>query len=148
MNDWSGVNAAFYTDKIIESSNAEINAIISTYDGLSDGIASVLKERNLTDKILLTGQDAEIAACHRIMNNQQAMTVYKPGKLLANTCADVTMKLFKNKRIENLKYINNGRADVASVILDPVAVDKNNLELTVIADGFLTLDEISKYKQN
>jgi len=146
IDDWSGENAAFYTDKIIEFSNIEINAIISTYDGLSDGVASVLKLRNLTDRILLTGQDAEIAACNRIMNGEQGMTVYKPGKALANKCAEIVLQLINNVAIADIKYVNNGRIEVPSMILEPVAIDKNNMESTVVADGFLSMDEIINYK--
>jgi len=146
MEDWLGINAAFYTDKIFEFSNVEINAIISTYDGLSDGIASVLKERNLTYKIPITGQDAEVAACNRIMNGEQAMTIYKPGKALAYKCAEIVIQLLKNEKIEGLKYINNGRIDVPSVVLEPIAVDKSNMESTVVADDFLSMDEIINYK--
>jgi len=148
MEEWSGANSAFYIDKIIECSNVKIDGIISTYDGLTDGIASVLKSRNLTNKIPVTGQDAEIAACNRILNGEQLMTVYKPGKTLAYKCAEVVIHLLKKESIPDLKYINNGRKDVPSLILDPISVDKNNLQSTVVADGFWTMDEITNYKEN
>ncbi len=146
MDDWLGINAAYYTDKILEFSNVKIDVIISMYDGLSDGIVSVLETKDLSDKILVTGQDAEIGACNRIMNGKQAMTIYKPGKLLAYKCAEIVLQLVKNEKIVNLKYINNGRIDVPSVILDPMVVDKNNMELTVVADGMLSMEEIMNYK--
>ena len=146
MEDWLGSNAAFYTDKILEFSNLEVNVIISMYDGLTDGIVSVLKDRNLAGKILVTGQDAEIAACNRIMIGEQAMTIYKPGKALAYKCAEIVRLLIKNEKISDLRYVNNGRIEVPSIILDPIAVDKNNMLTTVVADGFLSMDEIMNYK--
>ena len=146
MEDWLGSNAAFYTDKILEFSNLEVDVIISMYDGLTDGIVSVLRERNLAGKILVTGQDAEIAACNRIMTGEQAMTIYKPGKALAYKCAEIVQQLIKNEKIPDLRYVNNGRIDVPSIILDPIAVDKNNMSSTVVADGFLSMEEIMNYK--
>ncbi|MFN8254705.1 MAG: substrate-binding domain-containing protein [Bacteroidales bacterium] len=146
MDDWLGTNAAFYMEKILECSSMDVNAILSTYDGLSDGISEVLKKHGLSGKILITGQDAEIAACYRILNNEQVMTVYKPGKMLAYKCAEITMKLVKNEKLENIKTIHNGKTDVLSLVIDPVVIDKNNLESVVIADGFLTMDEILNYK--
>jgi len=148
MEEWSGKNAAYFTERILEFSNVDIHAIISTYDGLSDGISDVLNKKGLTDKIPITGQDAEIAACYRILNNRQAMTIYKPGKALAYKCAEIIIKTVKNEKIVDLKYTNNGRIDVPSIILDPIAIDKNNLESTVVADGFLAMDDILKYQQN
>ena len=38
--------------------------------------------------------------------------------------------------------MNNGSKDVDSVILKPVAVTKNNIKNTVVADGFWTADQI------
>ena len=40
--------------------------------------------------------------------------------------------------------VNNGKADIPSVLLDPIAVDKSNLDSTVIADGFHAKDDIYK----
>ncbi len=148
MDDWSGVNAAFYTNKILEFGNTKIDVIISPYDGLSDGIISVLKDEGLVDSILVTGQDAEIAACHRIMNNEQSMTIYNPVKHLAYKCIEIAVQILKNEKIADLKYTNNGRIDVPSILLDPIAVDKNNLESTIVADGFLGMDEIMNFKEN
>jgi D-xylose transport system substrate-binding protein len=147
IEDWSGANAAFYTDKILEFSDVKIDAIIAPYDGLSDGIFSVLNKRGLVDSIPVTGQDAEIAACNRIMNGQQAVTVYKPGKTMAYKCAEIVMQIVKKEKISDLKPVNNGRVDVPSIILEPIAVDKNNMANTVVADGILTMDEIMAFKQ-
>jgi D-xylose transport system substrate-binding protein len=147
MDEWSGDNAAFYTNKILEFGNTKIDAIISPYDGLSDGIISVLKQKGLVENIVVTGQDAEIAACNRIMNNEQSMTVYNPVKHLAYKCIEVALQMLKNEKISDLKYTNNGRIDVPSVLLNPIAVDKSNLESTVVADGFLGLDEIMAFEE-
>jgi D-xylose transport system substrate-binding protein len=147
MDDWSHLNATYYTDKILEYSNVEINAIISSYDGISDGIVTVLKARNLSGKIFVTGQDGEVAACNRIMKGEQSMTVYKSGKSLAYKCAEIVVHLIKNEKVSDIKFINNGRKDVPSLILDPVVVDKTNMQTTVVADGFLSMDEIMNYKE-
>ena len=38
--------------------------------------------------------------------------------------------------------VDNGSKQVDSVLLSPIAVTKDNIEDTVIKDGFLTVDEI------
>ena len=38
--------------------------------------------------------------------------------------------------------VNNGKVDVPSVLLKPIAVTKDNVKSTVIADGFVSADEL------
>jgi D-xylose transport system substrate-binding protein len=38
--------------------------------------------------------------------------------------------------------VNNGKADIKSVLLTPVAVNKANIASTVVADGFWTKADI------
>jgi D-xylose transport system substrate-binding protein len=40
------------------------------------------------------------------------------------------------------KTVNNGKIDVASVLLTPVAVTKDNVNATVVKDGFWTVQQI------
>ena len=42
-------------------------------------------KRGRAGKVLVTGQDAELVACQRIVAGTQAMTIYKPVKELADT---------------------------------------------------------------
>ncbi len=146
VEEWSDQNAAFLTNRILEFYDEPIDVIISQYDGMSDGIIRVLGEKGQNGKVLVTGQDAEIAACKRILEDQQSMTIYKPVKRMANNCIELVYKLLKDETIDTGQKINNGRSDVPAQLFDPIAVDKNNIQNTVIADEFLTLEEIKSYK--
>ena len=42
----------------------------------------------------------------------------------------------------NGKTVNNGKADIQSVLLTPVAVTKDNIKDTVVKDGFWTAADI------
>ena len=42
----------------------------------------------------------------------------------------------------NGKTVNNGSFDVPSVLLTPIAVTKDNIKDTVVADNFWTVDQI------
>ena len=48
-----------------------------------------------------------------------------------------------------VQSINNGEADLPYIALEPIAVTKDNIEETVIADGFRTWDEVctGEYEQ-
>lgn len=146
IEDWSGSNARAEMEKYLNLSESVPDVVLSSYDGMSTGVIDLLKERNLAEKVLITGQDAELEACRNIVKGYQTMTVYKSVKKLAEKAADLSMKLAKNEKITEIsKTVNNGQKEVPAVLLDPVAVDKNNLKSTVIAEGFQT--ESAVYNQ-
>lgn len=143
VEDWSGDNAHAEMKKFLDLSAQVPDAILSAYDGMSTGVINLLKEYKLEGQVLITGQDAELAACRNIVKGYQAMTIYKSVKRLAEEAAEVSMKLAKNESIKDVNQkINNGQIDVATIFLDPVVVDKDNLKSTVIADGFQSEKDI------
>ncbi|MDF1549729.1 MAG: substrate-binding domain-containing protein [Bacteroidales bacterium] len=144
---WSPINAAFFADKILEFCNAKVDGILCVNDGMAGGINSVLKKRGLNKKLPLTGQDADLAACWRIMNDEQCMTVYKPSKLIALSCAEMVFKILKHQNVEGLTLKNNGRKDVPCLYIDPIIVDKSNLQSTIVADDLYTIEEIQNYTE-
>ena len=40
--------------------------------------------------------------------------------------------------------VNNGKIDVPSILLEPISVDKSNLDATVIKDGFHKREAVYK----
>ena len=132
-----------FSEKFLNSLK-DVDAFIVANDGMAGGVISVLKEFDLAGKIPVTGLDAEARACKRILNDEQSMSVYMSIKELAYTSADLAMQVASGAKIDyELVGISNGRIDVPSIILDPIAVDKNNIESTVIAEGYLTMSEIN-----
>ncbi|MNH46742.1 D-xylose-binding periplasmic protein precursor [compost metagenome] len=49
----------------------------------------------------------------------------------------------KGEEVKADKTVNNGKIDVPSVLLDPIPVDKNSLNV-VIEDGFHKLEDVYK----
>ena len=73
----------------------------------------------------------------------QTMTVYKPIKNLAYKAAEVAVRMAKKEALtEATRTTNNGKRDVPSILLEPIAVDKSNLDSTVIADGFQKREDV------
>ena len=54
----------------------------------------------------------------------------------------VAIRLARHKPIIATQTVNNGQIDVPSILGDIMAVDKNNMMQTVVADGFHTKEEI------
>ena len=75
-------------------------------------------------------------ACQRIVAGTQTMTVYKPLTQLAKRAADLAFKLAKRQPLIAKAETDNGKIAVPSVLLDIVAVTRENIRDTVVKDGF------------
>lgn len=64
------------------------------------------------------------------------MTVYKPIADLATTAAEIAVELGNDKQPKADATLNNGLKDVPSRLLTPIEVNKDNIDQTVIKDGF------------
>jgi D-xylose transport system substrate-binding protein len=64
------------------------------------------------------------------------MTVYKPISILAARAAEIAVELGSDESPETNAVLNNGTKDVPSWLLKPIAVNKNNIKKTVVADSF------------
>ncbi len=73
------------------------------------------------------------------------MTVYKAIKPEAEDAATLAYDLLTGTTVPanmvNGK-VNNGKMDVPSILLTPVAVTKDNVKTTVIADGFWKVSDV------
>lgn len=144
-NDWLAVNALKNMENILTKNNNHVDAVLDSYDGTAGGSIQALTEQKLEGKVLVSGQDGELAACRRILAGTQTMTVYKPVKLLAAKAAEMTLKLVKKEPLTGITgTVDNGKIKVPSVLLDPIPVDKTNLVSTVIADGFQKMEDVYK----
>jgi len=134
--DWKPESAKKIANAAITKVQHQFDAILASNDGTAGGAIQALTEEGLQGKIVVTGQDADLAACQRIANGTQTMTVYKPIKLLADQAATVALKLAQQKVIVAKDTTDNGHGQVPSILLEIVPVTKDNLRETVIADGF------------
>jgi D-xylose transport system substrate-binding protein len=134
--DWKPENAKKITNAAITKAGQNIDAILASNDGTAGGAIQALIEEGLSGKVLVTGQDADLAACQRIVAGSQTMTVYKPLTRLAKSAAELAVKLARRQPLIARAETDNGRIRVPSVLLDIVAVTRDNMRETVIADGF------------
>jgi D-xylose transport system substrate-binding protein len=134
--DWKPENAKKIANAAITKAGSNFDAILASNDGTAGGAIQALSEEGLAGKILVTGQDAELSACQRIVNGTQAMTIYKPLSQLAKQAAEAAAKIAKGKPIVAVSQIDNGKVQVPSILLDVVLVTKDNMMDTIVKDGF------------
>lgn len=134
--DWKPENGKKIMNAALTKAGRNIDAVVASNDGIAGGAIQALTEDGLAGKVLVTGQDADLAACQRIQRGTQAMTVYKPLKNLATLAARVAVDVAQGKKPAATGTLDNGTKQVPSVFEKVISVDKTNLATTVIADGF------------
>jgi D-xylose transport system substrate-binding protein len=140
--DWKPENAKKIMNAAITKAGRNIDAVVVSNDGTAGGAIQALLEEGLAGKVLVTGQDADLAACQRILRGTQAMTVYKPLKNLASLAARVAVEVARGNKPATSATLNNGMKEVPSIFEKVVSVDKENLMSTVVADGFHKATEL------
>lgn len=141
---YSGDKALSIIENALTAQNNDIDVIVAPNDSTAGGAIQALEAQNLAGEVLISGQDADLAAVQRIAEGTQSMTVYKPIKEIATTSAEIAVKLGKGETVEANDSIDNGVKDVPFVKLTPISVDKDNLLDVIIADGFHSYDEVYK----
>jgi D-xylose transport system substrate-binding protein len=135
--NWSAAAAAALTETALTKSRNNLAAIVASNDVTAGGAIEVLTKRGLAGKVAVSGQDAELAAAQRIVAGTQTMTVYKSLRTLTRLAARSAMLLAKGEKVDTSSVTANGMKDVPTMLFDPIAVDKNNIDGVLIADGFL-----------
>jgi D-xylose transport system substrate-binding protein len=133
---------AYKTLKNYLSTGKTVDAVVAANDGTAFGAIQALNEKGLAGKVPVSGQDAELTACQRIIEGTQTVTVYKPISSLAYKAAELAVALARGEKINTNSVTDNGKIDVPSYLLDPISVNKNNMKDTVIKDNFHTYEEV------
>ncbi len=142
--DWDPSEAYAHMTAAIESAKGEIAAVVASNDGTAGGAIQALDEHKLAGKVLVSGQDADLAAIIRILDGTQTMTVYKPLGSQAKLAAEAAVGLAKGEAVKTTASMALGNKSIPAILLDPVTVTKANVKQTVIKDGFQNLETIQK----
>jgi D-xylose transport system substrate-binding protein len=90
----------------------------------------------------VSGQDADLAAVKRVMAGSQAMTVYKPLKVIASEAAKLAVQLVRNEKPAYNAQYDNGFKKVDTLLLKPTPLTKDNVDV-LVKDGFYTQAQLS-----
>ena len=141
-DDWKPENAKRIMNAAITKNGHGIDAVLASNDGTAGGAIQALKEEGLAGKVVVTGQDAELVAVQRIVGGEQSMSIYKPVQALAKRAAEVAVALATGKPVVAKAELSNGKREVPTILLDVVTVTKDNVDSTVVKDGFHSREEV------
>src|SRR5882757_574461 len=140
--EWQASAALNIVENALTRTNNQVDAVVASNDGTARGAVQALEGQHLAGKVLVSGQDADLASLKLIVEGKQTMTIYKPIQPLAYGAVDAAVKMARGENVATTETIDNGYKKVPSILLEPTAVDKNNLTSTIVKDGYHTLAEI------
>ncbi|MBA0052048.1 sugar ABC transporter substrate-binding protein [Streptomyces sp. AJS327] len=113
-------------------------------DGMAGGALTAMRKAGVTD-VPVGGQDAELAGLQRIVQGQQAYTIYKAIKPEAETTAEIAVRLLQDKKIDDLvprTVDSQSKKKVPAQLYSAKIVTKDNIKDTVIKDKVYTVEQI------
>ena len=142
---WTAELAVGYVEAALEK-YPHVQGIMCGNDDIASQVVQVLAENQLAGKVVVAGQDCDLAACQRIVEGTQYMTAFKSIEDLAREAAQYAVEMGKGTEVSSMPgvtdTINDGTYNVPAVILTPIAVTRDNIDEVIIDGGFHRRDEV------
>lgn len=121
----------------------QADAIMCGNDNLAGAVVQILAENRIAGDVIVTGQDADLDACQRIVEKTQAVTVYKPVEQMAKQAAELAVKMVHDEDISDVcseLMLESGK--ISCVAFPVQAVNEENMESVIIDSGFHLKEDI------
>jgi D-xylose transport system substrate-binding protein len=144
--DWSPDKAQEAMEQALAALGRDrVVGVYAANDGMAGGAIAAMKAIGMDPLPPVTGQDAELAAVRRILAGEQHMTVYKAVRTQARVAAELAVKLARTGEIDpgvRTNWVDNGHGQIPALTLQPLAVTRETLAATVIADNFWPVEQV------
>ena len=147
---WSSAKAMATTENVLTKQNNDVDAFICNNSGMARGVIAALDAQGLasSDKVFVAGSDADLVNIQHVANGKQSVEIWKKIKPLAEKAAEIAVLLAQNPDKDPAsvvtpdKVLNNGFADVPTIVTPIVLVTKSNIDDTIIAADFYTKEQV------
>jgi len=145
--DWDNTKAGTLFQQIDTKESGKYIGVAAANDGLGGAVVARLKAQGTAGKIPVTGQDATDEGLQRVLLGTQCVTVYKAVKAEAEAASKLAIALATGDvaaadALATAKTADTEtKKDVASVLLQPVAIYPENVK-DVVADEFTTAEKL------
>lgn len=136
-------NAAAIMSRLLDETATEIGAVFTADDATAGAVIAAGQARGL-EPILLSGQGAMLDSVRAILAGNQTMTVYRPVRLQAEAACQAAVAMLNgdDPTTFTTHTLSNGTEEVLFVRLRPIAVTRDTVAETVVADGVYSWEEI------
>ena len=127
VKEWDPKHAFEIVEKALIKSENQVDAILASNDAIAGTVIKALQVKELAGRVVVTGQDGDYDAVKRIIEGIQAMTVFNNSIELGKKTINYAINLINNKNIDYNYLIDNGKIEVAAVLIEPIVLDKTNI---------------------
>lgn len=144
-DNWDPAVAQANTEQFLTAANNDVQAVISENDGMATGVVAALEAQGLAGSVPVTGQDGDQAALNRVALGTQLVSVWKDARELGKAAGEAAVALATGTALADVagvvQFDSPGGNSMTSILLTPLAVTKDNLDVVVDA-GWITKDNL------
>ncbi len=139
---WDGQQALTIFEQMLQKTSNKVDGVLAANDTIANSTISALKARKL-ESIPTTGLDATAGALQHLLAGEQSMTVYFSIKDQATKAANLAVQVARGEKPTGVTdSVDTGTAKVPTIFLKPQTIRKDNIAETVIADDFVSWEEV------
>jgi D-xylose transport system substrate-binding protein len=134
IENWKPDVAQATMEQILTQQNNAVDAVLAMNDGTSTGVASALASQGMLG-IPLSGQDGDRVVLNRIAKGEQTVTIWKNSFALGAAAAQAALDMAAGQPVAGaITFTTESGLDQPALLLDPVAVTRDNLQVVVDAN--------------
>lgn len=143
VEQWKPDVAEALMEQVLTANDNKVDAVLAMNDSIANGVAAALSSQDLLGKVGISGQDDDKNVLNRIAKGEQTMTVWKDANALGDVAAKAAVEIIQGAKIDAVTGVKavktESGASQPSIILDPVAITRDNLDL-VVKSGWISKD--------
>jgi len=146
--NWATDAAQARFENILSSNYADgtpLHAVLASNDSTALGVENALASSYNNDVYpVITGQDCDILNVQNILNDKQAMSVFKDTRTLAYQACLMADQICSGQVVNVVDTVtyDNGKIVVPTFLCAPVYVDKSNYVQVLVDSGYYTADQL------
>jgi D-xylose transport system substrate-binding protein len=137
-DNWDPALAQTEMEQFLTENDNQVDAVLSENDGMAGGVVAALEAQGLAGQIPVSGQDGDIAALNRVALGTQTVDVWKDARELGRAAGEAAVALCDSPDIasvpDTVDFDSPGGNTLTSILLDPIAITQDNLDVVLDAD--------------
>jgi D-xylose transport system substrate-binding protein len=136
-DNWDPAVAQTNMEQILTQNDNNVDAVVASNDGTAGGVVTALAAQGLAGIVPVSGQDGDAAALNRIALGTQTVSVWKDARELGRAAGEAAVLLAQGTALADIPdtviFDSPGGNQMVSILLTPVPITKDNLQLVVDA---------------
>ena len=137
-DNWDPALAQTEMEQFLTENDNAVDAVLSENDGMAGGVVAALEAQGLAGQVPVSGQDGDIAALNRVALGTQTVDVWKDARELGKAAGEAAVALCDNPDLaavpDTEEFDSPGGNTLTSILLDPIAITQDNLDVVLDAD--------------